>query len=336
MLAIRAGNVNEIYEAKATRRTILDIVSFSGDMYCNIAEYNLLVDITAELQTDSEELLKPAASKFESLFKINGQRFRNYLMNKIVRLDGQLLPISRWTKIHRPDHSEILKQIMAGNEVDCEEYCRTKYTYGEEFETYANELYDKNCKINCAIAIVEARRQNANVGTICGLNMKRGKWNKNSHGVRAELEAIKCMKSIGYDIRAVSRLEKNVDELIKVSGVPDGYIEDAPIAEHRGIYLEIKSKPYRLFSKVDEYQLYTYWFLGGKPILLVNHCANKIEYRLYSENELRCGWDSIVSMFLVNAHRLANILSVTTLNKYSRLLRIMNNGGSKLTDKIAF
>jgi hypothetical protein len=364
MIGLRAGIIRKVYDCKLVYRDILDIISFTKGYYENITEYNLLHDIIVELDTQSENDI--SYDLITESFPINKRYFLNHLSNKVALLDGEVKPLARWDKIIKVKMDIMLEPMSKmivmsdkGNEfyrTDAEinkyyhkalnEYASediptvTERFMGmdidnecthDELMSYINESIEKEQKINNTISLVADKlnkiRQTKKCSTLHGVNMSRPRWRKNTTGHANEATVIEILESIGYIIDRCEAMYRTIHDQVIIAGTPDGYIRKSPNDAHNDVYVEIKSKPYSKINRGDAAQIYCYYIITGKPVLLVNFHNNVLECRLYTCQEMQLGWNCIYDQMIINAKRLASILNIDSYDKYMRFKEIMTVDG---------
>ena len=363
MIGLRAGIIRKVHDCKLTYRDVLDIISFTKGYYENITEYNLLHDVITELDAEVEDI---STDLIATNFPINRSYFLNHLSNRVALLDGEVKPLTRWSKIVKVKMDIMLKpptKLVVVNEMGNEFYrsddeIRKFYykalgeyaseditTVAEQFMgldidtecthdelmSYVKESIDKEQKINNTISFVMDKlakvRQTKKCSTLHGVNMSRPRWRKNTTGHVGESTVIEILESSGYIIDICEPMHRTIHDQVIVSGTPDGYIRKSPNDSHNDVYLEIKSKPYSKLNRGDAAQIYCYYILTNKPVLLVNFHNNILECRLYSCREMQFGWDCIYDQMLINAKRLASILNIDSYDKYARFKEVMSVDG---------
>lgn len=361
MIGLRAGIIRKVYDCKLLYRDILDIISFTKGYYENITEYNLLHDVITELDTPTEvDILHDLVTES---FPINKRYFLNHLSNRAALVDGEVKPLTRWDKIvkvkmdimlepmskmivmsdkgkefyrtdaeinkfyHKALNDYAVEDITAVTEqfmgLDIDSECTH-----DEFMSYVDESIKKEQKINNTISLVADKlnkiRQTKKCSTLHGVNMSRPRWRKNTTGHVNEATVIEILESIGYVIETCEAMHRTIHDQVIISGTPDGYISKSPNDIHNDVYLEIKSKPYSKLNRGDAAQIYCYYIITGKPVLLVNYSNYVLECRLYTCQEMQLGWNCIYDQMIINARRLASILNIDSYDKYIRFKEIMS------------
>jgi hypothetical protein len=193
-------------------------------------------------------------------------------------------------------------------------------------EAFKNEYRYKEDKINATIANIKNKLAGKRKSTIHGINTCRPKYNKKSTGNRMETKALLELAKIGYEIEPCKTIKKQLHDCITVAGTPDGYISRSKIRSHIGMYVEIKSKPYSKLTRCDISQVYCYWFLTGRPVLLVNYYKNTIDLRIYTEAEMKMGWRSLSDRLICNAKRLSDLINFESYKEYLKFHKLMDGG----------
>jgi hypothetical protein len=85
------------------------------------------------------------------------------------------------------------------------------------------------------------------------------------------------------------------------------------------VYLEIKAKPHDKTNKYDMAQIYTYWFITQKPVLLVNYVKGRLSERLFGDKELKMGWESLEEQLIFKSKRLSDLLNIVSYRDYVNL-----------------
>lgn len=360
MIVLRAGVVRKAYDGNMSFVDVLDVISFTENCYENITEYNLLHDVIQEV---NKPLPQEKTNLLQKYFPINREYFINLLMNKVIKIDGVLKPISRWKNYVKPSIDMILGPYprprinmynLAMREMSDKggdrfvsmfnkklqlaaipEYASGPIRTDEDRlyvrEEYGDALYEReyrqkegmiNSAINHVMASISGKRQS----TLHGVNTCRPKYNKKSIGTKMEAKAIAALTRIGYAIEKCSTMRKQLHDCITIAGTPDGYIRSCRVRAHIGMYVEIKAKPYSKLTRGDIAQIYSYWFLTGRPVLLVNYYHNNLDLRVYTESEMKMGWKGLVDRLICNAKRLSDLIDIQSYDDYLAFRKAIGEG----------
>jgi hypothetical protein len=172
------------------------------------------------------------------------------------------------------------------------------------------------------MSTISGKRQS----TIHGVNTCRPKYNKKSTGNKMEAKALTALARIGYAVEKCTTIKKQLHDCVTIAGTPDGYVRSSRVRAHIGMYVEVKAKPYSKLTRGDVAQIYSYWFLTGRPVLLVNYYHNNIDLRVYTESEMKMGWRSLADRLICNAKRLSDLINVQSYNDYLKFRKTIGNG----------
>jgi len=339
---VRAGLVYELCSNHIRKKSLIEIIWFSG-LHENILDFNKMKEIIPILEEDLGFLDMPIDESHVKYFKKNKNYLENYLLDNHVKYNGKVIKLdNQRLKMDLVHYNE---EIKLGNEfirlwtktiIDEEihgsgsKYHLCHSNYSENYEEFIKNLdiyYKRVNKIYNAIAVVEAFSLYKIPGKV-DISIK--KYNKKSKGHVAEKKVIKLLENLGFSISTSTRDTKRISFNLTLSGKPDGYIINCPIKSFNGAYIEIKYKPYEKMRYSDNYQIYSYYGIFEKPILLINYWKNKLEYRFFKTAELESHWKSIKRRLRVNCRKIYNLINVSDVDSFDRLYSALEN------DKINF
>jgi len=343
-IIIRAGLLYDLYCEKIKKETIMEIIDFSkfGKQIKEFEKLENCQDIL--LNTPKEQLTIPCDNMLDK-FKTIPTYAENYLLNKIESdnnynqlVEFNIESFKRYIdKIATEEYeagketNENIKRIKSVHKLDNldsqDDYnMKPTLVHNCTYEDFINYIIDYSNRINQvnnAILIYEQKMQ-------CGiipksLNLSPPVFNFKTRGHKKEFKIIQLLQKLGFKVQKSEKLYFNLTSKITLAGRPDGYIEYSPIPGYSDIYLEIKNKSYEKIIKREELQLYAYWKLTDKPILLITTWKKKTEFRLYSREELERGWKNIKRRLIQNVNRLEKLINVDNMEKYYRFKKIVSN-----------
>lgn len=330
-ISIRAGLTHDICSHKISKKSLTELIFFS-DYKKVIDEFAKLDNVRKILEEDESILEEPACCEVTG-FEYISRYATNFLLNKAVKIDGEIRPntyrdlvmevnlqsVSTCKEDHYYDSFDELDNVDDFNlEPSIKLECGFK-----EFTRYSNEEIKKMEKINNAIKLHDLGVVLKNPSKCIPISIPTPKYNYNTRGHKKERSVLQYLYDLGFDVDRKCSRSVEIYHGIKLNGKPDGIITKSPIPMYQDVCLEIKNMSYKRISRRETTQLYSYYKLFKKPILLITAHKRKIEFRLYSIPELKKGWKSIKNDLINNTNRIKKLILVNNIEKYYRLQKLL-------------
>lgn len=336
-IRIRSSLIGDICEKhKTTKSIVQDILTFSPDAQKNLAIFNSMYDVITLLDSDIAELNEPTNyDHTHTHFAYHREYIVSYLLEYHMYIDGKKSTLSQKSNIDKNQLYNMFNHPFMFIGCGIIHGDITTYRNSEEYMDYVEYIKISLNRINRALELVNEKydamcdnKYTRPYVTIDGIRMNSKKWNNNTVGhVKEELAIDYLSKTMGWKIDQCSYHCKTICPGIVITGTPDGYIDNCIDGPGNRYYIEIKHTVNITYKHM--FQIYGYWLIYQRPILLISghtsykddrskpiERSSKYTIHEYTEKSMSHDWKAYERQFIQKSKRLRKLIIPDDFESY--------------------